>query len=337
MVGKRFSVLMALLLSASILGGCAKTQVVASNSPDKKGKAVKIGISQIAEHPALDAAREGFIEALKSKGFEDGKNIKIDYQNAQGEIATAQTIAQNFASQKEDLILAIATPSAQAAFNATKDIPILITAVTDPVKAGLTKSLDKPDANVTGTSDDVSAQKQLELLKKLVPNSKTIGILYNSSESNSEIQLENIKKALPEFGLELEAVGVTNVNEIPQALNSILDKVDTIYVPTDNLVASAMPLITSTCYKKNIPVIGSEEGQVANGALATNGIDYKQLGFQTGLMAAEVLNGKAVSELPITTLSELSIVVNTDAANKLNIQIPEDILSKAKKVTGGVQ
>lgn len=337
MVGKKISVLMALLLGASILGGCSKSPVGAAQGSGKREKVVKIGITQIAEHPALDSAREGFIEALKSKGFEEGKNLKIDYQNAQGEIATAQTIAQGFVSKKEDLILAVATDSAQAAYNATKDIPILITAVTDPVKAGLTKSLEKPNTNVTGTSDDVSVQKQLELLKRLVPNSKTVGIIYNSSESNSEIQLENIKKALPEFNLELEKVGVTNVNEIPQALNSILDKIDVIYVPTDNLVASAMPLISNTCFKKNIPIIGSEEAHVASGALATNGIDYKKLGFQTGLMAVEILNGKAVSELPIKALSELSMVVNTDAAKKLNIEIPEDILSKAKKVTGGVQ
>lgn len=337
MVGKKVSALMSLLLSVSILGGCSRSSAETSQELEKKEKVIKIGITQLAEHPALDAAREGFIEALKSKGFDNGKNIKIDYENAQGDIATAQTIAQNFVSQKEDLILAIATPSAQAAFNATKDIPILITAVTDPIKAGLTKSLDKPDANVTGTSDDVSAQKQLELLKKLVPNSKTVGILYNSSEVNSEIQLENIKKILPEFNLELKAVGVTNVNEISQALNSMTDKIDVLYVPTDNLVANAMPLISNTCFKNNIPIIGSEEGHVANGALATNGIDYKKLGFETGLMAVEVLSGKAVSELPIKTLSELSIVVNTDAAQKLNIQIPEDILSKAKKITGGVQ
>jgi len=336
MVGKKISILTSLLLSVSILGGCSKTPAVSSDKSANKEKIIKIGISQVTEHPALDAARNGFIEALKSKGFEDGKNIKIDYQNAQGEIATAQTIAQNFVSQKEDLILAIATPSAQAAYNATKDIPILITAVTDPIKAGLTKSLDKPDTNVTGTSDDVSIEKQLELLKKLLPNSKKVGVIYNSSESNSEIQLENIKKAVPNFNLELVSVGVNNVNEITQALNSILDKIDVLYIPTDNLVVSAMPLISNTCFKKNIPIIGSEEGQVASGALATNGIDYFKLGFQTGLMAVEILNGKKVSQIPITTLSELSMVINIDAAKKLNINIPEDISNKAKKITGGV-
>ncbi len=337
MVGKKSSVLAALLLAASILGGCGKTQASMSNSSQNEKKIVKIGINQIVEHPALDASRKGFIEALKSKGFEEGKNLDIDFQNAQGEPATAQTIAQNFVSKKKDLILAIATPSAQAAFNATKNIPILITAVTDPVKAGLVKSLDKPETNVTGTSDKVSIEKQFDLLKQLVPNSKRVGIVYTTSEANSEIQLESAKKAAPSFGLEIVTAGVTNVNEIPQALDSLLDKIDVLYVPTDNLVASAMPLISSKCYKKNIPVIGSERAHVESGALATTGIDYYKLGFQTGLAAVEVLNGKAPKDIPVTALKDMQLVINTDAAKKLNIKIPEELSNKAEKITGGVQ
>jgi putative tryptophan/tyrosine transport system substrate-binding protein len=337
MVAKKNSVLVALLLAASILGGCSKTQAVVSNSGQAEKKVVKIGISQIVEHPALDSSRKGFIEALKSKGFEEGKNLEIDFQNAQGEPATAQTIAQNFVSKKKDMILAIATPSAQASYNATKNIPILITAVTDPVKAGLVKSLDKPETNVTGTSDNIPIETQFELLKKLVPSGKRVGIIYNTSEANSEIQLESAKKAAPGFGLEIATSGITNVNEIPQALAALLDKIDVLYVPTDNMVVSAMPLITSQCFKKNIPVIGSERGQVEAGALATTGIDYYKLGFQTGLAAVEVLNGKAPKDIPVTTLKEMQLVINTDAAKKLNITIPGDLNSKAEKITGGVQ
>jgi putative tryptophan/tyrosine transport system substrate-binding protein len=337
MVGKKSSVLVALLLAASILGGCGKTQVSVSNSSQGEKKVIKIGINQIVEHPALDASRKGFIEALKSKGFEDGKNIEIDFQNAQGEPATAQTIAQNFVSKKKDLILAIATPTAQASFNATKNIPILITAVTDPVQAGLVKSLDKPETNVTGTSDNVPIEKQFELLKQLVPNGKKVGILYNTSEANSGIQVEAAKKAAPGFGLEIVATGVTNVNEIPQALDTLLGKIDVLYVPTDNLVVSAIPIISSQCFKKNIPIIGSEKGQVEGGALATTGIDYYKLGFQTGLAAVEVLNGKSTKDIPVTTLKDMQLVINTDAAKKLNITIPEDLNSKAEKITGGVK
>lgn len=324
------------LLMASILGGCARA--VASNSEQrlKDKKVIKIGITQIVEHAALDSARAGFMEALKSKGYEDGKNIQIDYQNAQGDMPTTQTIAQNFVSQKEDLIFAVATPSAQSAFNATKDIPILITAVTDPVNAGLAKSLENSGTNVTGTSDNVPIEKHFELLKKLIPTASKVGILYNTSESNSEIQVDNAKKVAKDFGLVIITAGITNVNEVQQSLNSIIGKVDVLYVPTDNVVVSAMPLIADACFKKNLPIIGSEKGVISQGGLATMGIDYNKLGFQTGLMAVEVIEGKKPSEIPITMLKEMQLYINEDAAKKLNIKIPKDLVTKAEKVTGGV-
>lgn len=336
MVGKKLSILITLILTVSILGGCGKSNLASSVSSNESSRLFKIGISQIVEHPALDSAREGFIDALKSKGFEDGKNIKIDFQNAQNDMPTAQAIAQNFVSGKVDMILAISTPSAQAAYNTTKDIPILITAVTDPVEAGLVQSLEKPGTNVTGTSDDIPVERQFELLKKLLPQAKKVGILYNTSEKNSEIQLEKAKKAAPDFGLEIISAGITNVNEIPQSLDSLLSQVDAIYVPTDNMVVSATPLITIQAFKKNIPVIGSERGQVEGGALATNGIDYYQLGFQTGLMAVDIINGAEPKSMPITTLDKMQMVINRDAANKLNISIPADIAIEAETVTGGV-
>lgn len=334
MVGKKISNLIMLVLTASFLGACSSSQIANNNN---KIKTVRIGITQIVEHPALDSARKGFIEALKSKGYEEGKNLKIDYENAQGDMATTQTIAQNFVSNKENLILAIATPSAQAAYNATKNIPIVITAVTDPVKAGLAKSLEKPDTNVTGTSDNVPIEKQLQLLKELIPGSRNLGVIYNTSESNSEVQIENLKKAAPNFNLHLVTVGITNVNEIPQALSSILGNIDVLYIPTDNMVASSMPLIINQCYSKNIPVIGSEKGEVTNGALATTGIDYNKLGFQTGLIAVDIINGKSPKDIPILTSSEMQMVINVDAVKKLNIVIPDDINNKAEKITGGVK
>jgi putative tryptophan/tyrosine transport system substrate-binding protein len=337
MVEKKISGIFAFLLSATLLSGCASSQTSTSQKSLKDKKEIKIGISQIVEHPALDAARKGFIDALKEKGFEDGKNIKIDFQNAQGDQATAQTIAQKFVSDKEDMILAIATPSAQAAYNATKDIPILITAVTDPVKAGLAKSMDKSETNVTGTSDNVPIEKQFDLLKKLVPNAKNVGIIYNTSESNSELQVDSAKKAAPQFGLTIVPVGVTSVNDIPQSLNSLFGKMDVLYVPTDNMVVSSMPIIVDQCFKHNIPIIGAESGQVSQGALATTGIDYYKLGQQTGLAAVDVINGKKPTEIPITTLSDMQLVINTDAAKKLSITIPKDIEDKAQKVTGGVK
>ncbi|WP_027623525.1 ABC transporter substrate-binding protein [Clostridium lundense] len=336
MVGKKkVGVLLSLVLSISLFGGCSKSQGTTSSLKDKK--VVKIGISQIVEHPALDAARKGFVDALKEKGYEDGKNIKIDYQNSQGDMQTSQNIAQNFVSNKEDLIFAIGTPSAQSAFNATKNIPIVITAVTDPVKSGLAKSMEKPQTNVTGTSDKTPMKEQFKLLKTLIPKAKNIGIMYNTSERNSEIQLKDAEVISKEFNLNVISTGITNVNDIPQSLNSIIGKIDALYLITDNTVASSIPLLTNICYSKNIPIFGGEKAHVVSGAIATIGIDYYKLGVQTGEIAVKIINGNIPQEIPFTTLKDMELVINEDAIKKLNIQVPKDVLEKAEKVKGGVK
>lgn len=326
------------MMSALFLSGCSKAP--ASNETGNEGttkekELIKIGITQIVEHPALDATREGFVAALESKGFKEGEKVEIDVQNAQGDMPTAQTIAQNFVSQKKDLILAIATPTAQAAFNTTKDIPILITAVTDPVEAGLVQAWEQSGTNVTGTSDSTPIDKQFELLKKLVPDVKTIGIIYNTSEINSEIQVNKAKEMASKLGLEIVTSGITTVNEVPQALDSLLKKVDVLYTPTDNMVASSMPLISSECIEKKIPIIGAEKAHVEGGALATEGLDYYKLGFQTGLMAVEVINGKNPKDMAIQTLKDTQLVINKDTAEKLNIEIPEDLKKAAEIIESG--
>lgn len=317
------------IMGTFILGGCGKT---ATTSNDKKVS--KIGITQIIEHESLDAARKGFIDALEKNGYKDGENIQIDFKNAQGDMPVAQTIAQGFVSDKKDLILAIATPTAQAAYNATKDIPILITAVTDPVKAGLIKSVEKSGTNVAGTTDAAPIDKQFELLKKLVPDAKKVGILYNTSEVNSEAEVERAKKIAPEYGLEIITKGVTNVNEITQALDALNDKIDVLYAPADNVVASSMPIITAKCTEKNIPIIGAVVAEVEGGALATEGIDYYKLGYQTGENAVEILKGKNPKDMSVTTLQDTELVINMDMANKLKINIPEDLIKKAKIIGG---
>ncbi|KAJ52492.1 putative ABC transport system substrate-binding protein [Clostridium tetanomorphum] len=336
MVAKRqIKLLLALFLGISIFTGCSKNGEKVSSLKDKK--IIKIGITQIVEHPALDSTRKGFLEGLKAKGYEEGKNIKIDYQNAQGDMQTNQSIAQNFVSNKEDMIFAIGTPSAQAAFNATKNIPIVITAVTDPVKSGLVKSMEKPETNVTGTSDRIPMEEQFKLLKKLIPNAKSIGIIYNTSESNSEIQIDEAKEIGTKFGLEVTTVGITNVNEIPQGLNSILNKIDVLYLITDNTVASAIPLLVNDCYSKNVPIIGAEKAHVVSGAVATIGIDYYKLGLQTAEEAIKIINGNNIEENPISTLKNLQLVINEDAVSKLKVKVPKDILDKSEKVKGGVK
>lgn len=328
-----------LLLIISLFSGCSSAEAPANNqgsdATNQSNKFVEIGITQIIEHPALDSARQGFIDALSSKGLKDGENLKIDFQNAQGDIPTAQTIAQNFASSKKDMIFAIATPTAQAAYNATKDIPILITAVTDPVDAGLAKSMEKPGTNITGTSDAAPMDKQFELLKKLIPDAKKVGILYNTSERNSEIQVQMAKDLSDKYSFEIAANGITNTNEVPQVLDSLKGKIDVLYVPTDNMVASSMAIISQKCTENNIPIIGSEKAHVEGGALATEGIDYYKLGYQTGLMAFEVLNGAKTEDMAIETLKDTTLTINTDIADKLEITIPEDLMEKAEKIKGG--
>lgn len=329
------SLLIILVMTLVLISGCTKASTPSdegtkASKETEEVKVIKIGISQIVEHAALDASRNGFIDALKSKGFVEGENLEIDLQIAQGDMSIAQTIAQKFVSDKKDMILAIATPTAQASFNATKDIPILITAVTDPVAAGLVDSLEKPGTNVTGTSDATPIEKQFNLIKELFPDAVNIGMLYNTSEINSEVQVNNAKDISEEFGFNIITSGVTNINEIPQSLDSLLTNIDLLYLPTDNVVASSMPLITSKTLEANIPVIGAERGEVEGGALATEGLDYYNLGFQTGLMAASVINGESPSEMPIGLLEETKLVINNTTAKKLNIEISEKLKERAE-------
>jgi putative ABC transport system substrate-binding protein len=293
---------------------------------------IKIGISQLVEHPALDSAREGFIEALKEAGYEDGKNIKIDFQNAQNDITNAQTIARKFVDEKVDMILAIATPAAQAAANVTKDIPILITAVTDPVSAGLAESLEKPGGNVTGTTDMNPVAEQIKLIKDLVPNAKKVGILYNAGEINSKVQVDIAKQAAAEYGLTIIEATVSNSNEVSQATQSLMGRVDAIYVPTDNTIVSSIGAVIKVANDHKIPVIGSERGQVEAGAIATKGIDYKELGKQTGRIAVEIIKGKKPQDIPIEGAKVVTLIINQKAAETIGLTIPKDILDNADEV-----
>lgn len=278
----------------------------------KEPKNIEIGVTQIMEHPALDSARVGFEKALKDNGYGD---VKIDYQNAQGDFGTAQMIANSFAQGKKDLIYAISTPSAQAAYNVTKKIPILITAVTDVKAAGLVGD------NITGTSDATSIYKQLETITKILPKAKKVGIIYNTSEQNSQVQVASAKEESKKLGLEIIETGVTNVNDMAMGLDSLLDKVDVLYTPTDNLVVSTTPLVLDKANRKNVPVVGCIEDQVAQGALITDTIDYEKLGYQTGEMAIRVLKGEEPKNMPVETLKNTQLIVNKKAAEKYGIDL----------------
>ena len=317
---KILSLILSLTLGATLLTGCSG----GGKSSGSSDKVKKIGITQLVEHPALDQAREGFIEGLKENGFVEGENLEVDFQNAQNDNPTSQTIASNFANDKKDLIFAVSTPSAQAALNATQDIPIVFTAVTDAVEAGLVKSNESSENNVTGTSDAIPVDKSLELIKKFVPDVKTIGVVCNTSEINSKLQVDALRKAAEKEGIKVIDKGATQANEVNQAVAAVAKEADVIFAPTDNLVASSMPIITKVATENKIPVIGSEEGHVENGALACNGISYKELGKKAGEMAAQILKGeKQPSELPVATLEETETIINKSTMETLGIKDPQ--------------
>ena len=293
-----------------------------------------IGVLQYMEHGALDAAYEGFIVGLAEKGYIEGENIKIDLKNAHGDLTTAQTIANQYVSDDVDMMFAIATQAVQSAYNATKDIPILMTAVTDPVEAGVVKDWNQSGTNVTGTSDLTPVAKQMELITELVPEAKTVGVIYTTSEVNSEVQVKMAEEAASNLGLQVIRVGVTTVNDIPQAVASVIDKVDAMYAPTDNLIASSMPVLWNACLDKKVPIVAGVDTMVIDGGIATEGIDYYQLGYETGLMAAQVLEGKDPSTMPINTLQNTTLIVNQKNAEAIGLSIPDSIL-KGAEIIGG--
>lgn len=322
----------ALMFSLIACGG-QPSQPGTAQKPPEQPKVVKLGIIQIVEHPSLDQARKGFLDLLAEKGYKDGEKLAVDYQNAQGDMSTADTIAKKFVADKKDLVLAIATPTAQAMANATKDIPILITAVTDPVAAGLVESLEKPNTNVTGTTDMNPVKEQLALFRELAPAAKKIGIIYNSSEVNSRVQVDLAKKAAPDLGYTIEEAVATNSAEVLQAARTLAGKVQGIYVPTDNTVVSALESVIKVAEEKKIPLVVGEGDSVKRGGLATVGIDYYKLGRQTGEMALRILEqGAKPQEMPVEAQKEYEIVLNKKAAANMGVTLPESLLAKAAKV-----
>lgn len=301
---KKFYIIITIIL---LTFSCVK-----KNKNENKEK-FNIGILQLVAHPALDKARQGFKDEFKEHGI----NINFKEKNANGEIGTANLIAKGFENEKVDLIYAIATTSAQASTNATQNIPIVFSAVTDPVDAGLNKK------NITGVSDRVNIKEQLLLLKQIKPDVKTVGFLYNSSEKNSAIQLKDIENVAKELDLTVISKSVTQTNEVLQALKYVLEKSDALYTPTDNLIASMMPIITSTAIEKKKIVIGAEVAHVKMGALITKGIDYYEMGKLAGKMAIKILVEKENPEnMPYLIMKSTSIEINEDTLKKLGISFP---------------
>lgn len=316
--------MMALVLALFGVAGAAG----AAGAPAK----VRIGVTQIVEHPALDAARKGFVDGLAEAGYVEGKNVVFDFENAQGDMSLAQTIARKFVTNRMDLVLAIATPTAQAMAHATKSIPILVTAVTDPASAGLVKRNNAPGGNVTGTSDLNPVAEQLALVKKVAPRARRVGVVYNAGEQNSVFQVNLVKKAAKKLGLKVVEATVASTTDILQATQAITGKVDAIYVPTDNTVVSGIESLIKVAQAAKLPVIGAEAGTVERGGLATVGVSYYRLGKQTAKMAVEVLKGKKPAKMAIQYQKELELVINLKAAQAIGLKLPKDLVEKADRV-----
>ena len=314
-------------LAATALVGCG------SDSSSKSDKAeYTIGISQFAVHGSIDNCREGFLAGLAEEGIVEGENLKVEYVNAQAEPATAAMTADNFVSKKVDMICAIATPSATTAYNSTlnSDIPVIYTAVSDPVAAGLANEDGSSVGNITGTCDALAVDAQLQMIREILPDAKTVGIIYTTSEANSISTVAQYEEAAGNYGFEIVTTGVTAMSEVAIAAADMVNKVDCITNLTDNTVVSALQSVLDEANKAGIPVFGSEVEQVKAGCVASMGLEYVELGKQTGAMAAKVLKGEAkASEMNFEVISEPSLYINTKAAADVNLTISDDILGKA--------
>ncbi|THF64100.1 ABC transporter substrate-binding protein [Pseudothauera nasutitermitis] len=291
-----------------------------------------VSVTAIVEHPALDSVRDGVKEELAAQGFEAGKNLKWEYQSAQGNPGTAAQIARKFIGDKPDVIVAIATPSAQAVVAATKSIPTVYSAVTDPVAAQLVAGWEASGTNVTGVSDLLELQKQIDLIKQVVPNAKRVGMVYNPGEANSVVVVEQFKKLLPAAGLTLVEATAPRTVDVGQAARSLVGKVDVVYTNTDNNVVSAYEALVKVATDAKIPLIASDTDSVKRGAIAALGIDYKDLGRQTGKVVARILKGEAPGTIASETSDKLQLFVNPKAAASQGVTLSPEFVQSAASI-----
>lgn len=321
--------LLTVAMSMAMITGCGSSS---SSGTAEDKETYTIGIEQFAEHGSLDNCREGFLAGLEEEGIVEGENLTVEYKNAAADMGTAGQISDSFVSDKVDLICAIATPSAQSAYNAAMDmgIPVIYTAVTDPVAAEISGEDGTPVGEVTGTSDKLPVEEQLKMIREMLPDAKKLGIMYTTSEANSVSAIEEYESLVGKYGFELVVKGITTTADVSLAADDLLSQVDCVTNLTDNTVVASLPTILEKANEKNIPVFGSEIEQVKIGCLAAEGIDYIALGKQTGKMAALVLKGeKAASEINFETISEPGFYVNTKVAENLGITVPDSLLESA--------
>ncbi|QCN93859.1 ABC transporter substrate-binding protein [Azospirillum argentinense] len=312
----------------------AATAAVALTSAAAFAQTKTVAITAIVEHPALDATRDGVIEALKAAGYTPGDTLKVEYQSAQGNPATAAQIARQFAGARPDVIVPISTPSAQAVVASTRDIPVVFTAVTDPVGAQLVRSLDKPGANVTGVSDMAPVAEHIALIREIVPSVKRLGVLYNAGEPNSVSLVKALKDEAQKAGLTVVEATATKSADAQPAARSLVGKADAIYVPLDNTVVSALESVVAVGQQAKLPVFSADTDSVARGTVASIGFDYRQVGRQTGEAVVRILKGEKPGDVPVTFAKGTDLFVNPKSAAAMGVTIPEAVTQRATKVVG---
>lgn len=332
---KAAALMLSVMMTASLFAGCQSSSD--SNSSDKGSTEASytIGISQFAEHGSLDNCRTGFLEGLAEAGIVEGENLKVEYENAQSDTGAAGTIADSFVSQKVDMVCAIATPAAAAAYNACmeSEIPVIYTAISDPVSAGLANEDGTSAGNVTGTSDILPVSEQLQMIREMMPDAKKIGILYTTSEANSISTIATYKELAGEYGFEIVDSGISAVSEVEMAAADLVTRVDCLCNLTDNTVVQALQTVLAQAKDAKIPVFGSEVEQVKSGCVASMGIDYVALGKITGKMAAKVLKGESkAADLKFESAKKADLYVNTEAAKQIGMELDESYTGKAAEI-----
>lgn len=321
--------MMGLIAVLALFLGVAFYRETTGSGKVKKDALPVVGILQLTSHPALDLINEGILDALAEEGFKDGETMTLDFQNAQGDQSNLNAMSNRFVTSQADVMIGIATPAAQALANASKDIPIILGAVTDPEGAGLVKSNERPDTNVTGVSDVTPIKEQFELIQSILPKAKTIGLMYSSNEDNSIVQGKQAEEIAKEMGYDTVIATIASTNDVSQVAVNLASKVDAIWVPTDNGIASAMNTLIQATDNKQIPVFPAVDTMVEQGGLATVGLNQYELGKMTGKMAAEVLKGEISPQTePIRYSKEGVIFLNEEKAKQLNVTIPQNILEK---------
>lgn len=330
-----FAKLIGVSLLSAVLFGCGGDKAPTeqkTETPAATADAKTVAITAIVEHPSLDAVRKGAIEALAQEGYKEGQNLTVNFQSAQGNMGTAGQIAKQFAADNPDAIIAIATPSAQAVVSATTTVPVVFSAVTEPVEAKLVSKLDGSGTNVTGASDVLPLEPQVVLIKELLPNVKNIGFVYSPGEVNSTVTLKNLKAIAQTQGVTIVEAPAQKSSDIAMAAQSLVGKVDMIYTSTDNNVVNAYEALAKVAKEGKIPLVSSDPGVIERGASVVLGVNYHQLGIETGKITARIFKGEKAGDIPVYSASELDLFVNKKNASEQGLTVPQSILDKAQKV-----